>query len=387
MEQEIRFKMDKTNKYQPLLAYHLQYFAKEGPGGEKTEPATQKRLDDARKEGKVSKSKELTAAVELLGLFLVMKIFMSYVANGLLRIFNTFYNKIPEILQENHGGFTLKTTSQLTLQSCLSIVLISLPFFAVGVAVAIGLNAFMMKGILFTTKPLKPDLKKFNPINGFKKMFSKDSLFELVKSLMKIGIILLVAYVVLKDEAGKIYLLYDIELEQAVILVGQVIINTGLAISAVYLVLGIIDWVYEKRKFNNEMKMTKQEVKEEMKNTEGDPQIKGRQRQRMREASQRRMMADVPSADVIITNPTHIAVALRYDDKESKAPIVVAKGEDFLAMRIKEVARDHKIKIVENKPLARMLYANVDIGGEIPPELYQAVAEILAAIYKAQNRV
>ncbi len=155
--------------------------------------------------------------------------------------------------------------------------------------------------------------------------------------------------------------------------------------SIVYLVIGLADFIYQKHKFNEDMKMTKQEVKDEYKNTEGDPQIKGRQRRKMQEVSQKRMMQDVPKADVVITNPTHFAVALKYEAKVSSAPVVLAKGEDYLAQKIKEVARENKIEIVENKPLARMLYHNVDVGAEIPPELYQAVAEVLAAVYKAKN--
>ena len=150
-------------------------------------------------------------------------------------------------------------------------------------------------------------------------------------------------------------------------------------------VIGLADFIYQKHKFNEDMKMTKQEVKDEYKNTEGDPQIKGRQRRKMQEVSQKRMMQDVPKADVVITNPTHFAVALKYEAEVSSAPVVLAKGEDYLAQKIKEVARENKIEIVENKPLARMLYHNVDVGAEIPPELYQAVAEVLAAVYKAKN--
>ena len=149
--------------------------------------------------------------------------------------------------------------------------------------------------------------------------------------------------------------------------------------------LGIADFVYQKHKFNEDMKMTKQEVKDEFKNTEGDPQIKGRQRRKMQEVSQKRMMQDVPKADVVITNPTHFAVALRYDTKESTAPVVVAKGADYVAQKIKEIAKDNKIEIVENKPLARMIYHNVDLGAEIPPELYQGVAEVLACVYRLKN--
>lgn len=158
---------------------------------------------------------------------------------------------------------------------------------------------------------------------------------------------------------------------------GTLIINTGIKISIVYLVIGLADFIYQKHKFNEDMKMTKQEVKDEYKNTEGDPQIKGRQRRKMQEVSQKRMMQDVPKADVVITNPTHFAVALKYEAEVSSAPVVLAKGEDYLAQKIKEVARENKIEIVENKPLARMLYHNVDVGAEIPPELYQAVAEVL----------
>ncbi len=172
---------------------------------------------------------------------------------------------------------------------------------------------------------------------------------------------------------------------QAIIFSGQIILDTGLKIALVYIVIGAADWIYQKHKFHEEMKMTKQEVKDEYKNTEGNPEIKGKQRQRMQEASRRRMMQDVPKADVIITNPTHLAVALKYDSNESKAPVVLAKGEDYLALKIREVAKENHVEIVENKPLARMLYANVDIGQEIPPELYQAVAEVLAMVYNMKN--
>jgi flagellar biosynthetic protein FlhB len=160
----------------------------------------------------------------------------------------------------------------------------------------------------------------------------------------------------------------------------------GLKISMFYLVLAVADFIYQKFKFSNDMKMTKQEVKDEYKSTEGNPESKSKQRQRMREASRRRMMQDVPTADVVITNPTHYAVALKYDTLKASAPVVVAKGEDYLAQKIKEIARKNDVEIVENKPLARMLYANVQIGAEIPPELYQAVAEVLAYVYNIKKR-
>ena len=193
------------------------------------------------------------------------------------------------------------------------------------------------------------------------------------------------AYTSIKDHQNDLFILYDIPLGQAIALCGEVVIDAGLKISIVYLVVGIADYAYQKFRFNEEMKMTKQEVKDEYKNTEGNPEIKGRQRQRMREASRRRMMQDVPKADVVITNPTHLAVAIKYEPELNKAPIVLAKGEDYLAQKIRELAKENQIEIVENKPLARMLYANVDVGSEIPPELYQAVAEILAMVYNMKE--
>ena len=167
----------------------------------------------------------------------------------------------------------------------------------------------------------------------------------------------------------------------AVIVVGEVVIDLGMKIAFWFLIIAVVDYFYQKYKFSQDMKMTKQEVKDEYKNSEGDPQIKGKIKAKMREASQRRMMQALPEADVVITNPTHLAVALKYDKEKSSAPIVIAKGADYVAQKIKEIAKEHNIEIVENKPLARMLYYNVDLDREIPPELYQAVAEILAYVY------
>lgn len=194
-------------------------------------------------------------------------------------------------------------------------------------------------------------------------------------------------YSYLKGKIGEIYLLYDISLNQGIALVGDLAINLGIRISAVYIVIGLADYAYQKYKFMDDMKMTKQEVKDEYKNQEGDPKIKGKQKQRMMEASRRRMMQQLPEADVVITNPTHYAVAIKYDPDKYDAPYVVAKGEDFLAQKIKEIAKENNVEIVENKPLARMLYANVDIGGLIPPELYQSVAEVLAFVYHLKGRI
>ena len=367
-----------------ILHYNLQWFAKDGEGGEKTEPATAKKLKDARDEGKVAKSRELNSAFDLIVLFLCLKIFVSFVGEKFIDIFSYIYENMPDFVKINEGGLSVQAVAGLIASVTLKSLLIMLPFMAFGFVVTL-LVSIVQVGWKVSTKPMKPELSKLNPLNGFKRIFSKDSLFELVKSILKIVIIIYIAYTSIKDNANDLFALYDLGLNQAVALVGTLIINTGIKISIVYLVIGLADFIYQKHKFNEDMKMTKQEVKDEYKNTEGDPQIKGRQRRKMQEVSQKRMMQDVPKADVVITNPTHFAVALKYEAKVSSAPVVLAKGEDYLAQKIKEVARENKIEIVENKPLARMLYHNVDVGAEIPPELYQAVAEVLAAVYKAKN--
>ena len=366
------------------ISYNLQFFAKDGPGGEKTEEPTSKKLNDARKDGKVAKSKELTAAFELITLFLVLKIFTSFIYNGFLTSFQFVYTRILEFLESNAKEMSSFAMSSFLFTIIVESFKIVLPFFVFGFTICFLANVLQF-GFKATSKPLQPKPDKFNPINGFKRILSKESFFELIKSIAKLGVIAYVAYISVRKNSDELFVLYDIPLMQAIILCGQVIVDAGLKIALVYLIVGIADFIYQKHKFHEEMKMTKQEVKDEYKNTEGNPEIKGRQRQRMREASRRRMMQDVPTADVVITNPTHLAVALKYDAEISKAPIVVAKGEDFLAMKIREAAKEHHIEIVENKPLARMLYANVDIGQEIPPELYQAVAEVLAMVYNLKN--
>lgn len=376
--------IDEQDKGKYLLEYNLQWFAKDGEGGEKTEPATAKKLKDAREDGKVTKSKELTAAFDLIVLFLVLKIFISFVGERLVGIFDYVYSRMPDFLEINSTGVSSVAASHYMADILLQMLLTMLPFLLFGFVITFLVSAVQV-GWKVTGKPLKPDLNKFNPINGFKRIISKDSLFELLKSIIKIAVIFWVAYSRVKNHKEELFILYEIPLNQAIALIGSVIIDTGLYISIVYLVIGFADFAYQKHKFNEDMKMTKQEVKDEFKNTEGDPQIKGRQRRKMQETSQRRMMHDVPKADVVITNPTHLAVAVKYDADVNTAPVVLAKGEEYVAQKIKEVARENNIEIVENKPLARMLYHNVDIGAEIPPELYQAVAEVLAAIYKARN--
>lgn len=368
-----------------MLIYNLQYFAKDGPGGEKTEPATAKKLNDARKKGQVAKSRELNSAVTLIGLFVVFKICLSYIGNQFLGSFSMVYNKIPDYIVYNKDYVSSVSLSGMISNVLIKILLISAPFFAAGVILAIIIEVVQVKWRI-SGEPLKPKFNKLNPISGFKKIFSTRSIFELVKSVAKVVIIGYIAYDTLKDKAGVIKLFYEMPLNSALSLLGDIVINMGMKISWVYLIIALGDFVYEKYKFKQDMKMTKQEVKDEYKNSEGDPQVKGKIKQKMREVSQRRMMQALPEADVVITNPTHLAVAIKYDSKVDRAPIVLAKGADYLAQKIKDVAKENSIEIVENKPLARMLYHNVEINEEIPAELYQAVAEVLAFVYNLKNR-
>ena len=366
------------------LPLDLQLFAKEGPGGEKTEPATDKKLDDARKEGQVAKSNELTQSITLFAFFIALKIWAGNCGTNFLEMFSGIYNRMSELTTLVDGEMSTKDFASLISFVLLRILWTVLPFFAVAVAVAFIVDVMQVKWKP-TAKPLAPKASKLNPIKGFSKIFSKEKLVELLKSVLKFALIGYIAYTTLKDQFATLFLLYDMELKAAFLTFGNIAINMGVKMSAFYLVIGFADYLYQKWKFSEDMKMTKQEVKDEWKNTEGDPQVKGKQRQRMQEASRRRMMQNVPSADVVITNPTHFAVAIKYEPEVMDAPYVVAKGEDFLAARIKDKAREAGVEIVENKPLARMLYYNVDLGEAIPPELYQTVAEILAVIYNARK--
>lgn len=369
-----------------ILEYNLQFFAADGPGGEKTEEPTQKKKDDTRKDGKVPKSKELSSGVELIALFLILKFWVGHMGENFMKLFGEIYEKIPAYTTY-WGGHIVKEDYRILLNGVLVELLIQLiPFFIVGLIIAVGVNMLQFK-FKISTKPLKPKFSKLNPVSGMKRLFSKDKIIELLKSVAKVVLIVWIVYATIKDDWVYLMKFYEMPLNQAIELIGNVVINMGLKISLVFMIVAFADLFYQRKKFKDDIKMTKQEVKDEYKNSEGDPQIKGKIRGKMREASQRRMMQDVPKADVVITNPTHFAVAIRYDASEGSAPRVLAKGADYVAQKIKEIARENNVEIVENKPLARMLYANVDVGQEVPPELYQAVAEVLAMVYKMQGKI
>jgi len=369
-----------------MIRYNLQFFAKQGMGGEKTEPATQKKLRDARKEGQVAKSKEISNGFGMLALFLILKFWVGNMGIQLLEVFSGIYNRIPAVTTFWNGTMPQRDIGIVFRLLLLDVLKVVAPILLIGVAVAFICNIAQVKWRP-TKKPMKPKFSKLNPVKGFKKFLSPNSLIELVKSIIKIGLIVYICYGYLKDKWVILFNLYEVSLMQGIQLIAKTVTDLGIRISMFYMLIAFADYAYQKFKFKNDMKMTKQEVKEEFKQQEGDPAVKNKVRQKMMEVSRRRMMQALPQADVVITNPTHYAVAIKYDPEVADAPIVIAKGEDYLAARIKEVAKENKIEIVENKPLARMLYANVDVGQMVPPELYQAVAEVLAFVYHLQGKI
>ena len=369
-----------------LLKLNLQFFAKDGPGGEKTEPATSKKLNDIRKEGQVAKSKELITAVSLMSLFIILKIYLSKLGTGLIDVYTQVYNSISKVVDDSYNGLPIRTAGSVMQQVIIDMIKLVIPILLVAIVIAILGNMLQQKWMV-TAKPLQPKFSKISPISGFKRMFSVRQLVELIKSIAMISIIMIVVYNTVKSKINILLTFYDVGLNTALSTIGSIIIDLGIKISAVFLIVGFADLFYQRIKFKNDNMMTKQEIKDEFKNTEGDPQVKGQIKRRMQEVSRRRMMQQLPEADVVITNPTHFAVALKYEPDAGKAPVVIAKGADYLAFQIKDKAKEYNIAIVENKPLARILYHNIDIGMEIPPELYQAVAEILAVVMRTNNRL
>ena len=362
-----------------MLELNLQFFAKDGPGGEKTEPATAKKLQDVRKDGQTAKSKELITAISLMSLFILIKIYVGVVGQKFTEVFKDIYGTFQKVADSSDNGMRMADAVSSVREVLMSSISIAVPIFIVAVVVGILCNSLQQKWMV-TAKPLQPKMSKISPASGFKRIFSFRQLFELIKSIAMMLVIGIMSYVTIKDKVNILLTFYDISLNAALETVGDIIVDLGIKISAVFLIIGFVDLIYQKFKFKNDNMMTKQEIKDEYKNTEGDPQVKGQIRRKMAEISRRRMMEQLPEADVVITNPTHFAVALKYEPDSGKAPVVIAKGADYLAFQIKDKARECNIEIVENKPLARMLYHNVDIGMEIPPELYQVVAEILAKI-------
>lgn len=259
------------------------------------------------------------------------------------------------------------------------------PIFAVMTVVAIGANVAQV-GFMITPKALEPKFDKLNLVSGFKRLFSAKSLVQLVRDSLKLIVIGLVAYLSIKSEFASFFLLPDQSMSQFAAAMGKLALVLSLRLGLVILVLAILDFLYQRYEFERSIRMSRQELKDEFRDTEGSPQLKTRVRQIQRDMSRRRMMKAVPTADVVITNPTELAVALRYEPLKANAPYVVAKGERLIAQKIKQIAQEHAIPVVENKPLARALFKLCDVGQLIPLNLYRAVAEVLAYVYRLKGK-
>ncbi|MCR5607756.1 MAG: flagellar biosynthesis protein FlhB [Lachnospiraceae bacterium] len=365
-----------ASSFRIRIKYNLQFFA-EGEGGEKTEQATPKKLEKAREEGQVAKSQDLLTGVILISMFVFIKLFAGFVANRFLDGFKEMYGYISLY---SGGNFTTNIARAIINRTLVIILIAAIPFLLCAYVLALVMNIAQV-GLKPSPKALQPKFDKLNPAKGIKNIISGRKVVELIKAILKIIVIVAVVYNTLKDQQNLIKTLYDYDVWTCIKIIGDVVLNLAIKISFLLLIIGFADLFYQKYKFNKDMMMTKQELKDEYKQSEGDPQIKGQIRRRMQESSMRRMMQDLPQADVVITNPTHFAVAIKYDNKVDTAPVVIAKGEDYLAQKIKEKAREYNIELYEDRPLARMLYYNVEIGEQIPPELYQMVAEVLAHVY------
>jgi len=300
-------------------------------------------------------------------------------------LFSSLTGMITRCLQRQPSVLTAGNMTAIVTASLTDFFLLVLPVFLAAVAAGLVVN-FAQTGFLFTTEPLLPQLSRLDPVAGFRRMFSKRSLFELVKSLLKVAVIAFIAFNYIRGTLEKMLLVLYQSTSQIWDSFSTLFTGLALRVGAAFIVLAAADYLYQRYEHEKSLKMTKQELKEEYKQTEGDPLIKSRLRERQRKLAMHRMMESIPEAAVVITNPTELAVALRYREEEDDAPVLVAKGAGTTAQRIRELARKHNVPIVENKPVARMLFRQVDIGQAIPVEMYQAVAEILAVVYRMRGQ-
>lgn len=369
--------MEEKNLYY-LLAIDLQLFADDDGTGEKTEPATPRRREEARRKGQVFKSADLNSAVIMLAGAVVLFITFPYMVEQ-LKEFTELY-----ILDRTLTDFTNDYVYKLLIEVLILLGKILFPVFLTTFITALIIT-YLQVGFVFSSEPLNPKLSRLNPIEGFKRIFSKRALVELTKALLKVIITGYIVYTVFKKYYTIFPRFIDMELAQTLVVLSQIVFEIALKVGIFFIIVGVLDYIYQWYEYEKSIKMSKYDIKQEYKQIEGDPHVKARQRQIQREAAMRRMMTEVPKADVVITNPTHFAVALRYDAETMDAPTVIAKGQDFLALKIKEIAAQYDVTIVENPPLARTLYYALDIGSEIPEELYQAIAEVLAYVYKQKK--
>ncbi|TMU87772.1 flagellar biosynthesis protein FlhB [Bacillus sp. BHET2] len=357
------------------LSLDLQYFS-----GEKTEKATPKKREDAKKKGQTAKSQDVNTAIILLAVFLFLTFSASYIGNIVFDLFHqTFQEYMLMELTEN-------TVQVITMDIMKEVALLLGPIMLVALLAGLVSN-YIQVGVMFTTEPLQPKLEKIDPIKGFKRIFSIRAIVELLKSILKISFVGAITFVILWMNIEQVLSLSFKSVGDSLATMASLTVQMGIAASLALLFLSLFDFLYQRYDFEKNIRMSKQDLKDEHKNIEGDPLIKSKIKQRQREMAMRRMMQEVPDADVVITNPTHFAIALKYDENKMDAPFVVAKGVDYLAQKIKYIANENEIVMVENRPLARSLYESAEIGDAVPEEFFKAVAEILAYVYRIKNQL
>jgi len=346
---------------------------------EKTEDATPKRKREAREKGQVAKSADVNAAVIMLVIIVTLYWLKNFYLDEFSRLIVFFID----------GGVGWNLSEEnfkvIVQESIFAIAKLLGPILVVAV-VAASISNFSQVGFLVAPEAIKPKLENISPLKGFKKIFSIKSLVELVKSLLKVSIVGFTSYYMVRGNFTELLLTIEANARGVYFIVLSIIFKVAITAVVIFSVIAVLDYIFQRHEFNKQLRMSKQDVKEEFKQTEGDPQLKSKIKEKQRELATKRMMQDIPDSTVIITNPTHLAIALKYEVEQMDAPRVVAKGADLIAQKIREVAAEHDIPIIENKEVAWMLYENVEIGGEVPADLYQAVAEILVMLYRLKEK-
>jgi len=356
------------------LRMDLQQFS-----GEKTEKATPKKRQESRKKGQVAKSSEVPGALILLSCICFLVMLGPFMEKQLLALVgDAFLNRLNmEVTDSNiYALFTHYVVQMLVLVA---------PVFVIVVVVAFA-GYYVQIGWMFTLEPLQPKLEKLDPLKGAKNIFGMRSVVEFLKSSLKLVSVSIVVFTVLWSQKERMLDLAHLPVPDIFAFVTSLTVKLGIFIAVLLLILAIFDYMYQKYEYEKNLRMSKQDIKDEYKNVEGDPLIKAKIKERQRRMALMRMMQEVPKADVVITNPTHFAVALKYDSTKMDAPTVVAKGQDYLALRIRELAKENGVITMENKPLARALFERTDIGQSVPGDLFQAVAEVLAYVYRLKGR-
>ncbi len=346
---------------------------------DKTEQATPRKLEQSREKGEVAKSKDATSVVMLLGSIGIFYFFSDNIIENISSLVRDLFaeSATVELTVANAQGLLLKISK--------GILYIMMPFLLLPL---IGLVAnFLQIGFIFSLTPITPKLSKVNPLSGLKRLFGAAAGMEFLKSLAKMVIVGFVAFSVLKDEVQNFGELADTETMTMFMYLGTISFKVLVRSAWVLVVIALIDFIFQKWEKNRNMKMSKHEIKEEYKDTEGQPLVKARIRSLQRSLAKQRMMQEVPEATVVITNPTHFSVALKYEQGTMSAPVVVAKGAGVAAKKIREIAKENGVPLVENKPLARALWKLVEVGSEVPENLYQAIAEVLAYVFKLKKGI